>query len=97
VRADGTRFYSIQHEIFSGKLSGVRARSQHKKRSPGIHKIAVALGNSVLSLEITLRMLMAFTYLPGFVTVVFRGMGFPQLWSKKQRSAVSICIFITSV
>jgi Transposase DDE domain group 1 len=24
-------------------------------------------------------------------------MGFPQLWSKKQRSAVSICNFITSV
>ena len=25
------------------------------------------------------------------------GTGFPQLWSKKQRSAVSICNFITSV
>src|SRR5262249_2109624 len=74
VRADYTQFYSIQPEIFSGQLSGVRARSQHKKQSSGVHKIAVTLGHPVLSLEITLRMLMAFTYLPGFVTVVFRGM-----------------------
>ena len=59
--------------------------------------VGVTLGNPVLSLEMMLRMMMAFTYLPGFVTVVFRGMGFPQLWSKKQRSAVSICNFITSV
>jgi TnpA family transposase len=30
-------------------------------------------------------------------SLLFQLAGFPQLWSKKQRSVVSICIFITSV
>ena len=38
---------------------------------------------SLLPLEMALRMLMAFTYLPGFVTLVFRGM--PTVWRGRHR------------
>jgi hypothetical protein len=58
----------------TGQLSRVRALPQHKKQPSGVQNGAVTIGNPVLSLEMRLRMMMAFTYLPGFVTMVFRGM-----------------------
>ena len=45
------------------KLSSVRALPQHKKQSSGVQNGAVTIGNPVLSLEMKLRMMMAFTYL----------------------------------
>ena len=39
-------------------------------------------------LEMALRMLMAFTYLPGFVTLVFRGM--PTVWRGRHRDRKSV-------
>ena len=69
---------SLQHETFAGNLSKVRALPPHKKQLSGVPNVGVTLGNPVLSLEMMLRM-MAFTYLPGFVTLVFRGM--PTVWN----------------
>jgi hypothetical protein len=52
----------------------------------------VTIGNPVLSLEMTLRMMMAFTYLPGFVTLVFRGM--PTVWRGRHRLLLCWLVFM---
>jgi hypothetical protein len=43
----------------------------------------------------TLRMMLAFTYLPGFVTLVFRGM--PTVWRGRHRVIFCWLIFIQAV
>ena len=55
----------------------------------------MTLGHPGLSLEITLRMLMAFTYLPGFVTLVFRGM--PTVWRGRHRLIFCWLVFMPAV
>jgi hypothetical protein len=51
--------------------------------------------NPVLFLEMTLRMMMAFTYLPAFVTIVFRGM--PIVWRGRHRLLLCWLIFMQAV
>jgi hypothetical protein len=46
-------------------------------------------------MERALRMLMAFTYLPGFVTLVFRGM--PTVWRGRHRLIFCWLIFMQAV
>ena len=46
-------------------------------------------------LEMALRMLMAFTYLPGFVTLVFRGM--PIVWRGRHRLLFCWLAFMQAV
>jgi hypothetical protein len=50
---------------------------------------------SVLPLEMALRMLMAFTYLPGFVSMVFRGM--PTVWRGRHRLLLCWLVFMQAV
>src|SRR5207248_5801203 len=46
-------------------------------------------------MERALRMLMAFTYLPGFVTMVFRGM--PTVWRGRHRLILCWLVFMQAV
>jgi hypothetical protein len=46
-------------------------------------------------MEMALRMLMAFTYLPGFVTMVFRGM--PTVWRSRHRLILCWLIFMPAM
>src|SRR3989475_10478091 len=46
-------------------------------------------------MERALRMIMAFTYLPGFVTLVFRGM--PTVWRGRHRLIFCWLIFMQAV
>jgi hypothetical protein len=46
-------------------------------------------------MEMALRMLMAFTYLPGFVTLVFRGM--PTVWRGRHRLLLGWLVFMQAV
>jgi len=46
-------------------------------------------------MEMALRMMIAFTYLPGFVTLVFRGM--PTVWRGRHRLIFCWLIFMQAV
>jgi hypothetical protein len=55
----------------------------------------MTLGNPILFLERTLRMMIAFTYLPSFVTIVFRGM--PTVWRGRHRLLLCWLVFMHAV
>jgi hypothetical protein len=48
-----------------------------------------------LPLEMALLMMIAFTYLPGFVTMVFRGM--PNVWRGRHRLILCWLVFMQAV
>ena len=75
-------------------LRALRRHAVNTVRGLRGHPIAIAFF-SLPSLEMALRMLMAFTYLPGFVTLVFRGM--PTVWRGRHRLVFCWLIFVQAV